>query len=202
MRRLLFRVLRKVARPFIQWWDLEQVLEQVDQLAEVGMGLVVNGPVRFGNPAGTYLAEDVSINPGLVVRGNGCLRIGAHVHFGENVLILTSNHNYDRPDCLPYGHERISKDVTLGDCVWICERVVIVPGVTVGEGAVLAAGAVVTKDVPPLAVVGGAPAKVICDRDAVAYHELRKKEQYLNWPNPYDIINGRRVRLQRRGLQK
>jgi maltose O-acetyltransferase len=83
---------------------------------------------------------------------------------------------------LPYDKVRIKKAVVIEDCVWIGESVCIVPGVTIGEGAIVAMGSVVTRDVPPLAVVGGAPARVIKMRDAEIYWKLKSEGKFINWP--------------------
>lgn len=81
---------------------------------------------------------------------------------GPDVMIFTSNHETSRTDTPMrlQGTAKI-KPVTIGDDVWIGARVIILPGVTIGQGAILAANAVVTKDVPEYAVVGGNPAKLI-----------------------------------------
>lgn len=195
-----FRAIRKlVLRPLARWKDQLEVVEQLEALKSLGRGVIVNGPLRLGNPGNTEFAEDVSINAGLVVRGSGALKVGAHAHFGEDVEILTSNHNFDRPETLPYDKQRIARDVVVGECVWFGDRVIVVPGVVIGDGAVLAAGAVVTRNVPPMAVVGGSPAKVIRLRDQAAFEELSAAGKFLGWPRDYDLINDRRMKLRRRG---
>ena len=92
---------------------------------------------------------------------HGPLEIGNKVMMGPDVVILTHTHNIDRTD-IPMGDQgsRVSK-VTIGNDVWIGMRTIIMPGVKIGNGAVIGAGAVVTKDVPDYAIVGGVPAKVI-----------------------------------------
>ena len=76
---------------------------------------------------------------------------------------------------LPYDSTYNVKDVKIGENVWIGADVSIMPGVTIGEGAVIAACTCVTKDVPPLAVVGGNPFKIIKYRDSNKYHSLKTK---------------------------
>lgn len=84
------------------------------------------------------------------------IRIGNHVYISKGVVIRDSdNHNVLRGDYVQ------SKPIIIGDNVWIGMRAIILKGVTIGDGAIVAAGAVVTKDVPPNSVVGGVPAKVI-----------------------------------------
>ena len=71
------------------------------------------------------------------------------------------------------------KTVIIGDCVWFGNRVTVVGNVTIGEGAIIAAGAVVTKDVPPLSIVGGNPAKVIKYRNKEHYYALKKAGLFI-----------------------
>lgn len=80
---------------------------------------------------------------------------------GPDVAILTHTHRINRTD-IPMGQQgSLVKEVIIGDDVWIGMRSIIMPGVRVGNGAVIGAGAVVTKDVPDYAIVGGVPAKVL-----------------------------------------
>jgi maltose O-acetyltransferase len=82
------------------------------------------------------------------------------------VAILTAQHRIDSPD-----FALVTKPVVIGDNVWIGMRATILPGTTIGRGAVVAAGAVVTGSIPPLTVVAGVPARPIGGRaaDAAAY---------------------------------
>ena len=112
--------------------------------------------------------KDISIGDnsglGLNCRVAGPLSIGNDVMMAPNVSIYTQNHeteNIYRPMRLQTAEK---KKVTIGDDVWIGANAIILPGVTVGSGAIIAAGAVVTKDVPEFAVVGGNPAKIIKTR--------------------------------------
>jgi maltose O-acetyltransferase len=95
----------------------------------------------------------------------GPVVIGKHVMMGPDVVIYTSGHNFDRTD-IPMMEQGSTeaKPVTIGNDVWIGRRAMIMPGVTVGSGSVIGAGAVVTKNIPPYSVVGGIPAKVIKTR--------------------------------------
>jgi acetyltransferase-like isoleucine patch superfamily enzyme len=198
MRQLARVVRRLIVGPVSDWYRFWETIAQLESLAGLGRGVSINGPVQFGNPLRTTLAEDVSINPGFRCNGAGKLTVGPHVHFAPNVTILTSNHRFEVPDSLPYDETRVAEDVTIDACVWIGDRVLIVPGVTVGEGAILAAGSVVTRDVEPLAIVGGAPAKLIRYRNREAYESLRAQGKYLNWPRDYDLVNRRKTQIRRR----
>ncbi len=89
------------------------------------------------------------------------LTLGNYVWIGQNSSILTLNHKFSdwsRP-ISAQGFEKAA--VKIADDVWLGANVVVLPGVTIGRGAIVAAGAVVTKDVEPFAIVGGVPAKII-----------------------------------------
>lgn len=95
----------------------------------------------------------------------GECHIGSFVMMGTDVTVITRNHRFDRIDIpmMRQGFED-EKPVYIGDDVWIGDRVIILPGVHVGDGCVIAAGSVVTKDVAPYTVVGGVPAHFIKER--------------------------------------
>lgn len=80
---------------------------------------------------------------------------------GPEVTILTHTHNIERTDIPMRQQGTIVKEVIIGNDVWIGMRSIIMPGVKIGNGAVIGAGAVVTKDVPDNAIVGGVPSKII-----------------------------------------
>lgn len=92
---------------------------------------------------------------------HGPLSIGDNVIMEPDVVILTLSHKIDRVD-IPMGKQGSwSAKVTIGNDVWIGMRSIIMPGISIGNGVIIDAGAVVTKDVPDYAVVGGVPAKII-----------------------------------------
>lgn len=98
---------------------------------------------------------------GLNCRIAGPLKIGSYVMMGPDVMIFTQNHKNDRLDIPMMLQTDPKRPVVIGDDVWIAARAIILPGVTIGKGAIVGAGAIVTKDVPEYAVVGGNPARII-----------------------------------------
>ena len=90
------------------------------------------------------------------------LKIGQDVMMGPYVVVVGENHNYDRLD-LPMTLQgtRTYDPVRIEDDVWIGARAIILPGIKIGKGAIIGAGSVVTKDVPPYAICGGNPARII-----------------------------------------
>lgn len=117
----------------------------------------------FGSGKGITLG----VNSGL---GVNCqiqppCEIGDNVLMGPDVVILTLNHEYsDIHKPIGWQGMRPRKKVTIGNDVWLGQRVMIMPGVAIGDGSIVAAGAVVTKDIPPYSIVGGVPAKVLKKR--------------------------------------
>jgi acetyltransferase-like isoleucine patch superfamily enzyme len=127
----------------------------------------------FFRMTGVYIGEGTNITPGLVVNDgySGLVRIGNRVSIATNVtLVADSNPNNSRLVAEPYVKEHLIKTapVVIEDDVWLGTNAVVLPGVRVGRGAVVGAGAVVTRDVAPFAVVAGAPARVIRRLEPVA----------------------------------
>ena len=107
------------------------------------------------------IGKDVFINSGCHFQDQGGIEIGNGCLIGHNVVLATINHDL-YPENNRVNHYA---PIKLGKSVWVGSNSTILPGVTVGDWAVIAAGAVVTRDVPPLTIVGGVPAKVIRDID-------------------------------------
>lgn len=136
---------------------------------------------RFVMGAGSTIESFSTVNNGvgdviigensLVGMGNvliGPVHIGNNVIFAQNVVASGLNHNYENPD-LPISKQNVSTaPIVIEDDCWIASNAVIVAGVTVGKHSVIAAGAVVTKNIPPFSVAAGNPAKVIKQYDHVS----------------------------------
>jgi maltose O-acetyltransferase len=113
------------------------------------------GPRQLSR-GGLRIGSYCRINRDCTLDGRGSLTIGNNVSISPGVTILTAQHFYDAPD-----FALDNRASTIEDHAWIGTNAMIMPGVTVGRGAVVAAGAVVTKDVAPLGIVGGIPARPI-----------------------------------------
>ena len=118
----------------------------------------------------------------------GGLEIGSYTRFGQEVLVLTSNHNYKSDKLLPFDDVDFKQPVSIGESCWIGARSVICPGVKIDEGVVVAAGSVVVKSVPKCAIVGGNPAKIIGYRDIELYDKLKSEGKCAN----FDFVGKRR----------
>jgi len=124
----------------------------------------------------TVLGKNPNFN-GFEVNGKGKVVFGDNFHSGKDCMIITEYHNYEG-NAIPYDDTCIIKDVTIGDNVWLGNRVIILGGVTIGEGAIIQAGAVVVKDIPPCAIAGGNPATVFKYRDKEHYYSLKAQGKF------------------------
>ncbi len=104
----------------------------------------------------------IGLNTTLVCAKNSILKIGNNVDIGPQVFITTGTHEINTHNIRMAG-KGVSKDVIIGDGVWIGARAIILPGVKIGKMSIVAAGALVNKDVPDYSLVGGVPAKFIRD---------------------------------------
>jgi len=135
-------------------WLLGRMLGKMGRDPSVLMGLEVREPRNI------ELGDNVVLNRGVLLDGRGGkLVVGNNVDVAQEVAIWTLGH-----DAHDDQHRTLGAPVMIEDCVWIGHRAIILPGVRIGRGAVVGAGAVVTKDVPAMAIVGGVPAKVIGQR--------------------------------------
>jgi len=145
------------------------------QASKVGRELRVNGPSSVG--PNTILGDNVNFN-GMRIEGRGNVHIGNNFHSGPECLMITSNHNFDSGNAVPYDSSYIHKDITIEDNVWFGTRVIILGGVTIGEGAIIQAGSVVVNDIPQYGIAGGSPAKVFKYRDSEHYEKLKSEKLF------------------------
>jgi acetyltransferase-like isoleucine patch superfamily enzyme len=150
-----------------------------NSVVKCGVNLKVNYRCS-GFSKNVIIGDNVNLN-GMNILGSGKVSIGNYFHSGEDITLITSNHNYNSHDMesIPYDRKRINKAIIIEDFVWLGFGVTIMPGVTIGEGSVVAARAVVTKDVPKYAIVGGNPAKILKYRDAELFLKLKKAKKFF-----------------------
>jgi len=116
---------------------------------------------RLSHTYGISAGRNLMINAGAFLYGRGGLRFGDDVMIGPNAVIVSSQHRFDDPR-VPMVYQGHKTDfVDIGSDVWIGANAVILPGVTVADGTVISAGAVVTRDTEPYSIVGGVPATQI-----------------------------------------
>jgi lipopolysaccharide O-acetyltransferase len=115
------------------------------------------------------IGDGASIHPYAHISAIRSVRIGAGALFASNVYISDHDHDWRDPDDPPISNARVlAAPVDIGPNVWLGERVCVLRGVTIGEGSIVGAGSVVTKDIPPRSIAVGAPARVIRRWDATS----------------------------------
>lgn len=129
---------------------------------------------EFYHPGGIVIGENCIVGDTAFLDGRDGITLGRNVNIGSHVSIYTRQHAVDSPT-----FEEIGGPVVVGDYAWIASHAVVLPGVTIGEGAVVAAAAVVTKDVAPYTLVGGNPARYIRDRSRDLRYELRYAKRFV-----------------------
>ncbi|KAG6949102.1 hypothetical protein JG688_00014780 [Phytophthora aleatoria] len=137
--------------------EAKAVMKQL--LGAMGKDCLIEMPFRCDYGYNIRIGDNVQMNFNCVFLDGCPVTIGNRVMLAPNVQLYTASHPLD-PEVRSSGLE-IGKPITIEDDVWICGNVVVVPGVTIGRGAVIGAGSVVTKDVPSMCVYAGNPAKFI-----------------------------------------
>lgn len=140
-------------------------------VAHVGKNNSILMGLELRKPANIHIGDHVIINRNVLLDGRGGkLVIGNNVDIGQETNIWTLEH-----DVHDDFHSDKGAHVIIEDYVWIASRCTILPGVTIGRGAVVATNAVVTKNVPPMAIVGGVPAKIIGERKSKLMYTLKNR---------------------------
>jgi acetyltransferase-like isoleucine patch superfamily enzyme len=151
-------------------WGWQQAVK--GRFATIGAHCRIRGTSLITGAERIVIGDNVHIGDNATIRGDGGLRIGSHTHISRNIVIYTVNHNYEGKR-LPFDETVVEKPVDIGEAVWIGINVIILPGVEVGEGAVIGAGSVVARSIPPLAIAGGNPCRVLKYRDAEHFQSLK-----------------------------
>lgn len=123
--------------------------------------------------------ETSHLKSGTYIECSGGVSIGEYFHTGRNLTILSTNHNYRSGDYIPYGLIDIERKVVIDGFVWCGANVTILPGVHIGEGAIIGAGTVVSKNVPPGAIVVGNPGAIVKFRDKEVFNKLKLEGKYI-----------------------
>lgn len=155
----LLRIFLEILPHPIRFWIFKVLL------AQLGSDSMIDYQTYFRYPWKISVGKGVWINRGCefygsMLAGNAQISIGDHCALGPRVRVMSATHNYRQLD-LPDS----AASVIIGHHVWIGAGATILPGVQIGDGAVVAAGSVVTKDVAPFCIVAGNPARFIKNRE-------------------------------------
>lgn len=175
MRRYLFMILSKInflVRKILQKFFTFLVKIKCRKFQKE---LRVNSYTRVNK--NTILGSNVNFN-GMRILGEGKVTVGNNFHSGENCVIITDTHDFDHGEAIPYGEKTIIKDVLIEDNVWLGHGVIILGGVTIGEGSIIQAGSVVVKNIPKYGIAGGHPAIVFKSRNVEHYNRLKNEKKF------------------------
>lgn len=137
------------------------------KIAHIGENTKVHPTVILRQAERIFIGDNCLINHNNVLQGGkktGKIIIGNHVHCGVNVMMFAFNHSTDKLDIPTIDQDYYDGDIIIEDDVWIGAGTVILPGIKIGKGVVIASNSVVNKDVAPFTIVGGVPARLIKER--------------------------------------
>ena len=151
---------------FIPWLPSKTLRNRLIRLSGVKASKDVHFYPGFTirNPKGLVVEDGVNIGPKCLLDARKGLTIHKNACIAYEAIIWSLNHDYND---LNFSGKGAPTDI--GEYSWICSRAIILPGIKIGEGAIVASGAIVTEDVPPYAIVGGVPAKIIGQREKKKY---------------------------------
>ena len=151
----------RIARFFFirisRWLEAQKDRQIKEAMHFCGKRVRIYPPVVFYGPEALDMGDDTSVAPYVHIWCGGRVIIGSRCMIGSHAAITSLTHDYNSPEMWK---TIVAKPVIIGDDVWIGSHAVIFPGVTVGNGAVIGAGSIVSRDVPENAVVYGSPASV------------------------------------------
>lgn len=143
----------------------------LDAKGENNTGIVIGNKVFIGRNSIVYcqngditIGNDANIGSNCQIFSAGRVTIGDSVLMAAYTYLIGGSHNYEDPDIPIIQQGRSATGITIEDNVWLGAAVKVLDGVTIGEGSIIAAGAVVTNDIPAYSIAGGIPAKVIKTR--------------------------------------
>ena len=150
----------------------------------IGKGSSLNSKLSFGN--GTR------VNGKIIIKGTAIIQIGKYCALGDGIKIISSNHSIETVNLQFDLNKKIGgrfiegekKGVIIGHNVWLGDNSIILPGVKIGNGAIVGAGSVVTKEVAPYTLVAGNPAKFIKNRFNIDLADQVDELEWWNWPIP------------------
>jgi acetyltransferase-like isoleucine patch superfamily enzyme len=145
-------------------------------LMKIGKGTQIQMGCHLRRPRDIQIGETTNVHPGCFLDGVEGLRIGNNVDIGDQVMVWCGSHDVQSPD---YGPAKVTW--VIEDRVVIYSRAMLINGGHVGEGAVIGAGSVVTKSVPPYTIVAGNPARKIADRNRNLTYTLDSKFVNKSW---------------------
>jgi maltose O-acetyltransferase len=135
----------------------------------------IESNVLITHPQHVVLKDRALVHSGAFINSVGGLHVGENTGIGYNCSIFTAQHHYRNAASIPFDKLGEMKPVIIREFVWIGANAMILPGVEIGEGSIIGMGAVVTKNIPPLAIVLGNPAEIVMYRDKEHYFKCKSE---------------------------
>lgn len=132
----------------IHRWDMYRLSRL--KFGYFGKNVQIRPHFKLGHTECLILHDNIVLGENIFINAHGGVEIGSGTITGPDVMIYAENHIYDTDECLPFSSKLQFKKVTIGENCWIGARTFICAGVEIGEGCVVAAGSVVTKNAPPV----------------------------------------------------
>ena len=141
--------------------------------ATSGKNIFIRNDVVIHGPEHVSVGNDINIGEGSRIMAYGGLSIGDNVIISRDVTIYCSDHSFGGDHPLPFGEERIHRPVTIGDNCWIGAHARILPGSSIGEGAIIGMGTIVAGEVPPCAIIGQPKFRLLGERARNEYNTAK-----------------------------
>lgn len=165
IKHMAVRMLAKLVRRGNAILDDEKIQHMRASMQRCGVGGNIDPTVTLLDPHGLSIGNNVFIGADCFIHAEGGIQIRDNTHISRRVTIYGSDHDFRNDEHLPYGRTRDWKQVVIGRNVWIGMNASILPGVKIGDGAIVAMGAIVSKDVKPGEIVASAGQRSIGQRD-------------------------------------
>lgn len=175
---LLLRIIVQPTMYVFQFFERMFGIVLLEKVEKRGEHCVFEGFGRMYEVSNISIGEHVFVGRNFFIRAAGGVEIGSYTHISRNVTIHTVNHNTEG-ELLPYDKIENKKKVKIGKYVWIGMNACILPGVTIGDGAVIGMGTIVSKDVQAGDIVVGSGQRVVGKRNESHTEELLKKNKFL-----------------------
>ena len=177
----IFLKIIQIFELFLYKAKLDEIKGYIDKTSKIMPGF------KISTPKNVIIEQYVYIGPNSFLSSFGKIHIKRGSIIGPNVIIHTANHNYlNNIKAIPYDKELIIKEVIVEENVWIGDSVIILPGITIGEGSIIAAGSVIVKNIPKYSIAGGNPAKVIKERPNLEDYLINKNADNIYLKKKYE----------------
>lgn len=154
----------------------ERIRKTKERFATSGESIFIRSNVIIHGPEYISAGSDISIGEGSRIMAYGGLTIGDNVIISRDVTIYCSDHPFGGDAPLPFGEGRTPRPVTIGDNCWIGAHVRILPGSSIGEGAIIGMGTIVAGKVPPCAIIGQPKFRLLGERNRIEYDRAKLRK--------------------------